>query len=75
MSQPQIVSPAEWDAARAALLVKEKEATRALGAPAAERRRLPMPGSTRTTSARTGRFARGRRVRRTAGGVATTRTR
>jgi predicted dithiol-disulfide oxidoreductase (DUF899 family) len=42
MSRPQIVSPAEWQAARAALLVKEKEATRALDALAAQRRLLPM---------------------------------
>lgn len=39
---PNIVSPAEWQAARDALLVKEKAATRALDALAAERRRLPM---------------------------------
>lgn len=37
-----MVSPEEWQAARAALLVKEKEHTRALDALAAERRRLPM---------------------------------
>lgn len=36
------MSPTEWQAARDALLVKEKEATRALDALAAERRRLPM---------------------------------
>jgi len=42
MSLPQIVSPAEWETARAALLVKEKQATRARDALAAERRRLPM---------------------------------
>jgi len=42
MNLPDIVSPAEWEAAREALLVKEKEATRALDALAAERRRLPM---------------------------------
>jgi predicted dithiol-disulfide oxidoreductase (DUF899 family) len=35
-------SPAEWEAAREALLVKEKEATRARDALAAERRRLPI---------------------------------
>lgn len=29
MNLPQVVAPAEWDAARAALLVEEKEATRA----------------------------------------------
>jgi predicted dithiol-disulfide oxidoreductase (DUF899 family) len=42
MSLPQIVSPGEWQAARDRLLVKEKEATRASDALAAERRRLPM---------------------------------
>src|SRR2546427_3248868 len=42
MHRPQVVSPAEWEAAREALLVKEKEATRARDALAAERRRLPM---------------------------------
>jgi predicted dithiol-disulfide oxidoreductase (DUF899 family) len=42
MSLPPVVSPAEWQAARDELLVKEKELTRALDALAAERRRLPM---------------------------------
>ncbi len=42
MNLPPIVSPEEWQAARDGLLVKEKEATRALDALAAERRRLPM---------------------------------
>ena len=42
MELPKIVSPEEWLAARDALLVKEKEATRARDALAAERRRLPM---------------------------------
>jgi predicted dithiol-disulfide oxidoreductase (DUF899 family) len=42
MSRPPVVSAEEWEAARAALLVKEKEHTRALDALAAERRRLPM---------------------------------
>ncbi|OIJ88410.1 DUF899 domain-containing protein [Streptomyces colonosanans] len=42
MSLPPIVSPQKWQAARGALLVKEKAATRALDALAAERRRLPM---------------------------------
>ena len=42
MNQPQVVSEQEWQAARDALLVKEKEYTRALDALAAERRRLPM---------------------------------
>jgi predicted dithiol-disulfide oxidoreductase (DUF899 family) len=39
---PPIVSPAEWQAARDRLLVKEKAHTRASDALAAERRRLPM---------------------------------
>ena len=39
---PDVVSPAEWRAARAELLEKEKELTRARDAVAAERRRLPM---------------------------------
>src|SRR5438132_11355060 len=42
MSNPQVVSQAEWESAREALLAKEKEATRARDALAAERRRLPM---------------------------------
>jgi predicted dithiol-disulfide oxidoreductase (DUF899 family) len=42
MNLPQVVSPAEWETARAALLVREKQATRAQDALAAERRRLPM---------------------------------
>ena len=42
MNRPQVVSTAEWRAAREKLLVKEKEATRARDALAAERRRLPM---------------------------------
>lgn len=42
MNRPQVVSPAEWEAARAELLVREKEATRARDALVAERRRLPM---------------------------------
>src|SRR5207302_9802294 len=42
MSLPQVVSAAEWQAARDRLLVKEKEAMRASDALAAERRRLPM---------------------------------
>ncbi len=41
MNLPPIVSPPEWDAARAELLVKEKELTRARDALAAERRRMP----------------------------------
>lgn len=39
---PKIVSRAEWERARAALLVREKAATRARDALNAERRRLPM---------------------------------
>jgi predicted dithiol-disulfide oxidoreductase (DUF899 family) len=42
VNRPSIVSPADWETAREALLVKEKEATRALDALAGERRRLPM---------------------------------
>ncbi|MGH2887243.1 MAG: DUF899 domain-containing protein [Solirubrobacteraceae bacterium] len=42
MGLPDVVSEAEWRVARDELLVKEKEATRALDALAAERRRLPM---------------------------------
>jgi predicted dithiol-disulfide oxidoreductase (DUF899 family) len=42
VSRPPVVSAEEWQAARAALLAKEKELTRALDALAAERRRLPM---------------------------------
>jgi predicted dithiol-disulfide oxidoreductase (DUF899 family) len=41
MKMPPIVSPQEWDSAREALLVKEKELTRARDALAAERRRMP----------------------------------
>src|SRR5689334_10534602 len=39
---PDVVSRAEWKAAHEALLAKEKAATRARDALAAERRRLPM---------------------------------
>jgi len=42
MEMPTIVSAEEWQRARAELLVAEKEATRALDALAARRRRLPM---------------------------------
>ena len=42
MSHPPIVSREEWQRARDQLLVKEKAATRARDALAAERRRLPM---------------------------------
>jgi predicted dithiol-disulfide oxidoreductase (DUF899 family) len=42
MNRPQVVSAQEWQAARDALLVKEKQHTWALDALAAERRRMPM---------------------------------
>lgn len=42
MNRPPVVSAADWRQAREALLVKEKEHTRALDALAAARRRLPM---------------------------------
>jgi predicted dithiol-disulfide oxidoreductase (DUF899 family) len=42
MNLPQLVSESEWQAAREKLLAKEKEATRARDALAAERRRQPM---------------------------------
>jgi predicted dithiol-disulfide oxidoreductase (DUF899 family) len=42
MAKPKIVPDEEWQSARAELLVAEKEATRALDALAARRRRLPM---------------------------------
>jgi predicted dithiol-disulfide oxidoreductase (DUF899 family) len=42
MNLPQVVSQADWQVARENLLVKEKEATRARDALAAERRKLPM---------------------------------
>src|SRR5919107_905057 len=41
MDMPPVVSPQEWNAARDALLVREKELTRARDALAAERRRMP----------------------------------
>jgi predicted dithiol-disulfide oxidoreductase (DUF899 family) len=41
MKTPPIVSSEEWEAARQALLVKEKELTRARDAMAAARRRMP----------------------------------
>ena len=44
MNLPPIVSQSEWQEARDRLLVKEKQATRALDELAAERRRLPMVG-------------------------------
>jgi predicted dithiol-disulfide oxidoreductase (DUF899 family) len=42
MANPPVVSAAEWQQARDDLLTAEKEATRALDALAARRRRLPM---------------------------------
>ena len=42
MNLPEVVSPAQWETAREELLAKEKEATRARDALAAERRRQPM---------------------------------
>jgi len=42
MNLPPVVSAETWQAARDALLAKEKEATRARDALAAERRKLPM---------------------------------
>src|SRR5829696_7511876 len=42
MNRPPVVSREEWEAAVAKLRAKEKEATRARDALAAERRRLPM---------------------------------
>jgi predicted dithiol-disulfide oxidoreductase (DUF899 family) len=41
-AMPSIVSPADWEAAHEQLLRKEKAATRARDALAAERRRMPM---------------------------------
>jgi predicted dithiol-disulfide oxidoreductase (DUF899 family) len=41
MNLPPVVTPDEWEAARADLLVKEKELTRARDALAAQRRRMP----------------------------------
>ncbi len=41
MNTPPIVSPKEWQSARAEMLVKEKEHTRAGDALAAQRRRMP----------------------------------
>lgn len=41
-ARPAVVSAEEWQAARDELMVAEKEATRALDALAARRRRLPM---------------------------------
>src|SRR5688572_1294695 len=47
MNLPPIVSPQEWKDAREALLVKEKEHTRAGDALAAERRRMPRMAVTK----------------------------
>jgi predicted dithiol-disulfide oxidoreductase (DUF899 family) len=47
MEKPPIVSPEQWQRARDELLVAEKQATRALDALAAQRRRLPMVAFTR----------------------------
>ena len=47
MDMQEIVSADEWMAARDALLVKEKELTRASDALAAERRRMPWTGGRR----------------------------
>ena len=41
MQTPPIATPDEWEKARAELLVKEKEVTRARDALAAQRRRMP----------------------------------
>jgi predicted dithiol-disulfide oxidoreductase (DUF899 family) len=43
MNLPDVASREEWLDARKRLLAKEKEATRALDALNAERRRLPTP--------------------------------
>src|SRR6266851_4961013 len=42
MHLPPVVTPNDWQTVRVELLVEEKEATRALDALAAKRRRLPM---------------------------------
>ena len=42
MNRPAVVSEQEWQAAREALLVREKELTHELDALAAQRRRMPM---------------------------------
>ena len=47
-AMPPIVSRAEWDRARAELLIKEKELTRLKDSVSAERRRLPMVEVTET---------------------------
>jgi len=48
MKLPPIVTPEEWDAARNALLVKEKAVLRSRDALAAERRRIPWTAVGRT---------------------------
>jgi predicted dithiol-disulfide oxidoreductase (DUF899 family) len=48
MQSPNIVSPEAWEAARQALLVKEKAHTRAGDALAAERRRMPWTAVEKT---------------------------
>ena len=52
MQLPPIVSQEEWQASHDALLAKEKEATRARDALAAERRRQPMVEFSTTTPSR-----------------------
>jgi predicted dithiol-disulfide oxidoreductase (DUF899 family) len=47
MNSPQVVSAEEWTAAREAMLVREKELTRARDALAAERRRMPWQAVTK----------------------------
>jgi len=51
VAMPRVVSAEEWQRERDALLVAEKEATRALDAIAARRRRLPMVRSTTRSTA------------------------
>jgi predicted dithiol-disulfide oxidoreductase (DUF899 family) len=50
MNTPPIVSLEAWEAAREALLVKEKAMTRARDALAAERRRMPWSPTKSLTS-------------------------
>ena len=49
MDTRQVVSPAQWLAARKDLLAREKEATHAKDAVDAARRALPVTGSPRPT--------------------------
>jgi predicted dithiol-disulfide oxidoreductase (DUF899 family) len=51
---PRIVSQAEWKASHDALRAREKAATKARDALAAERRRLPMTQISRTRAAPAG---------------------